>query len=186
MRSSRHAEPATPPRAGALVLGGLLLALGACQEPAPGDPGPGPRPPVATGRDLGPVATHLVLPTARLGLHLATDTASRMRGLSGVTELAPDEGMLFVYPEASAREFWMKGCLLSLDLLFLDEDGRVLSLHTLPVPAPGTSDADMPRAASGGPCRYVLEVNAGVAAALGLKVGDQLPVAAALAARRTP
>ena len=102
---------------------------------------------------------------------VASDEASRGRGLAGHSVLAADEGMLFVYPEAAPRSFWMQGCLLALDIVFLDAQARVLNVVTLPPPAVGTTAEKLPTARSVMPARYVLELPAGTFARLGLGAG---------------
>jgi uncharacterized membrane protein (UPF0127 family) len=110
-----------------------------------------------------------------------------LAGLSGVTHLDPDEGMLFVYRDRSNRRFWMKGCLMSLDIAFLDEDpgagdGRLIvrQFATLPAPAPGATDENMPRAASRRPVRFILEMPGGWFGRNGLGEGTAVDLPAAL------
>jgi uncharacterized protein len=103
----------------------------------------------------------------------------RHRGLGGRERLLPDHGMLFAYPRAEERTFWMKDCLLALDIAFLGEDGRILRLATLPAAA-GVADDDLPRASSGRPARYVLETEAGWFARHGVAEGDLVDVARAV------
>ncbi|MHC4848553.1 MAG: DUF192 domain-containing protein [Planctomycetota bacterium] len=100
---------------------------------------------------------------------LADTAATRAVGLMNATaaDLAPlgdgtRRGMLFVFPVAQSVSFWMRDTEVPLDLAYLDETGRILSVHALvpldetPVPSPG-------------PIRYALEVRAGD---LGVGVGD--------------
>jgi len=39
-----------------------------------------------------------------------------------------DGGMLFVFPEVSERSFWMKDCLISLDIIFIINN-KVTKVH---------------------------------------------------------
>ena len=89
-------------------------------------------------------------------------------GLMFRTALAPDAGMLFLYPTPRETSFWMQNTYLPLDMLFIDEDGvirhiaeRTVPLSTTPVP-------------SNGPVRAVLEVNGGTSDRLGIAVGDRV------------
>ncbi|MBS3733795.1 MAG: DUF192 domain-containing protein [Phycisphaerae bacterium] len=115
-------------------------------------------------------------PTARVTLggrtwtvRLAQTEAQRERGLAGVRYLPSDEGMLFIFPDTQTRRFWMKGCRIPLDVAFLDEERRVVSMHTMAL-----AQHDPPRRAypSGKPARYALEVPAGTLDAAGVEVGD--------------
>ncbi|MEZ6195808.1 MAG: DUF192 domain-containing protein [Planctomycetota bacterium] len=139
------------------------------------------RPPVDEGPRVEPAPTFPTDPPgdgrffARIGgelvrLEVAAVPEARARGLAGRTALAPDEGMIFVYPEAASRSFWMKGCLISLDIAYLDDERRIFQLGSLD---PGAPDAaDHPRLVSTGPARYVVEMEKGWFARHGLGVGE--------------
>ena len=83
--------------------------------------------------------------------------------------------MLFVWPGASKRSFWMKNTPLSLDILYFSADKKLISLyeHTTPFSLEGLP--------SGRPARYVVELNAGQARANGLRRGSVLRLPDALA-----
>ncbi len=104
-------------------------------------------------------------------VEVAATGAARQRGLGGRETLADGAGMLFVYADSQARRFWMKDCLVALDIAFLDEKGRVLKIATLP-PGAGLSGPDIPAARCDAAVRYVLEVRARWFAEQGLGEGD--------------
>ncbi len=82
-----------------------------------------------------------------------------------------DHGMLFVFPDSEIRTFWMKNTLIPLDMLFFDSNRRLVTLlHDVP---PCKADP-CPIYPSTAPARYVLELNAGTAAKLGVRIGDVL------------
>jgi uncharacterized membrane protein (UPF0127 family) len=95
-------------------------------------------------------------------------------GLGGRRELKPDEGMLFVYREKSEPAFWMHGMVISIDMLWIDNDRIVHIVHRAPPPAPGTPDAALPLYQPPRPANFVLEIAAGRAQALGVKLGDRV------------
>ncbi|MBI4133538.1 DUF192 domain-containing protein [Candidatus Uhrbacteria bacterium] len=103
---------------------------------------------------------------------VADTVVSHAKGLSGRDALAEGHAMLFVFPYKKQQTFWMKGMLFSLDIIWVD-GGRVVGieenvpLDTNPVPKLYTSP---------GPVGMVLEVNGGVAAGLGITVGDAVLV----------
>jgi uncharacterized membrane protein (UPF0127 family) len=66
--------------------------------------------------------------TAVVNAEVADTPTSRERGLMFRPDLAPSQGMLFVFEEPGYHPFWMKNCLISLDIIWLDEEGRVLSI----------------------------------------------------------
>ena len=87
-------------------------------------------------------------------------------------ESIPDAyAMLFVYDEEARVSFWMKGTLIPLDILFLDSHGVVVDVQTM-TPQTGAPDTELVKYTSAGPARYALEMNAGLAEALGVKPGD--------------
>jgi uncharacterized membrane protein (UPF0127 family) len=98
--------------------------------------------------------------------------------------LAAGAGARFDLHETRPAQIWMKGMRFPLDLVWIGEDKRVISVTAaVPIEPPGTPDADLPRYASPLPVRYVLELNAGGSVRLGIVQGTQLtfelpPVAA--------
>jgi uncharacterized membrane protein (UPF0127 family) len=105
-----------------------------------------------------------------VSVEVATTPETRELGLMNRTELAPDAGMLFVYPPDRAIAFWMKNTLIPLDMLFIDDAGVIQFIkheaqpHDLtPVPGP-----------TGIAARAALEINGGRAEALGIAVGDRV------------
>ena len=89
--------------------------------------------------------------------------------------LAPNAGMLFLYPDEQPVAFWMKNTLIPLDMLFLKADGSIVQIAHNAVPL---DETPIP---SNQPVQAVLEVNGGVAAALGIKEGDRVDYQAASA-----
>ena len=111
----------------------------------------------------------------RYSVELATTEEARERGLMFVDDMPKDHGMLFVYDDAAPRSFWMKNCRIPLDILFFDGEARFVSAHYR---VPTCQGGNCPNYASEGPARYVLELNAGVGQALGLKPGAALTLPA--------
>ena len=110
---------------------------------------------------------------------VAGTPAERERGLMFVTELKPDAGMLFIFEQNGIYPFWMKNTLIPLDIIWLDEDKRVvyISANTPPcLPAEALAQAganyNCPVFSPETEARYVLEVNAGAAERLQLQTGD--------------
>ena len=106
-------------------------------------------------------------------VEIAATSQERSRGLSGRESLPDLSGMLFVYDSARTPSFWMKEMLIPLDFVWIGEDCSVVDLHTdVPPPPPGTSTGSLPNYRPSSPVRYVLEINAGDVAELGIEVGD--------------
>ncbi|MEM9796997.1 MAG: DUF192 domain-containing protein [Pseudomonadota bacterium] len=106
--------------------------------------------------------------TARFTVELALDAQSQARGLMFREAMPRMSGMLFVYSREKPVGFWMRNTLIPLDMIFLDDSGTVTKVHADAVPGDETV---IP---SDGPARAVLEVNAGMAATLGITEGDVL------------
>lgn len=61
-----------------------------------------------------------------LRAEVARTRDQRARGLMQRTSLAPDAGMVFLFPEQTMVGFWMKGTLVPLSIAYVDGD-RVVS-----------------------------------------------------------
>ena len=103
-----------------------------------------------------------------VAVELARTDPERERGLMYRQELAPDTGMLFLFEESAPHVFWMKNTLLSLDMIFIAEDGRIAGIVARAVPG------DLSPRSAGGMSRYVLEVVGGWAEAHGVAPGDRV------------
>ena len=93
---------------------------------------------------------------------VATTEEEREKGLQGVTTLADNEGMLFIFDEPDKVSFWMKGTEIPLDIIFINEDQEVMQVSK------GTPNSEEPITCDN--TAYVLEVNQDS----GIKIGDEL------------
>lgn len=108
----------------------------------------------------------------RYAVEIADDGQERARGLMFREEMAADHGMLFIHEEQMPLAYWMKNTKIPLDILYFD-DARKLVSQQRDVPPCSLGDR-CPPYPSDAPARYVLELNAGQASAIGLKNGAQL------------
>ncbi len=93
-----------------------------------------------------------------------------MRGLQYRKALAQDSGMLFVFPDDSLHRFWMKDTLIPLDMIWLNGQKNVIFIEThVPVCVLDPCPTYGPKQES----RFVLEVNAGHAKAMGIEIGSK-------------
>ncbi len=113
-------------------------------------------------------------PNGSVTCEVASNFESRAKGMSGRTSVPVSTGMLFTYSDADVRGFWMKGCLVSLDIAYLRDDGTVVNVGRMDAPAPSVPDDALPRFASMEPVRMVFEVGAGEANRLGVVKGARL------------
>lgn len=107
-------------------------------------------------------------PIARLLVEIADTPATRERGLMERVLSDDETGMLFIFPVAATRSFWMRNTPASLDMLFADAEGRII--HIAPETRP-FSDQHYP---SHGPAMYVLETRGGFATRHGVVTGMRL------------
>jgi len=101
-------------------------------------------------------------------IELARSPEQRSRGLMFRETMAPDAGMLFIYPRRQRISMWMKNTILPLDMLFIDSDGTIVRI------AEWTQPHSLRTIESGGRVLGVLELNAGTSARLGIAVGDRV------------
>ena len=113
----------------------------------------------------------VVLKGRRFDVEVATTPKMQALGLMFRDSMADDHGMLFIFPGAATRSFWMKNTRIPLDIFYFDENLRLVNV------AQDVKPCHIPRCpvySSEGPARYVLELNAGKAAELAVKPGDAL------------
>jgi len=103
-------------------------------------------------------------------LEIVSDPLDVYRGLSNRKELCEKCGMLFVFPDLSERTFVMRNMNFPLDIIFLAE-GRIVKIHAN-LPPEGSNVKNL--YSSNAPADQVLEINAGLAAQLGLREGAEL------------
>ena len=146
-----------------------MAGLGGCyaqnSEPAPSS--------TAAENDRSEAGLRLVPLTIQSGnnTHLFTvevaETAEQQgRGLMFRTELGPDRGMIFPFPNDRIASFWMKNTVIPLDIIFVRRDGTIESIAANTVPYSRES------VVSGEPVATVLEIAGGRAAELEIKPGD--------------
>ena len=116
-----------------------------------------------------------MLPTTRMTIgsreftvEEAVTNAEQERGLMRRDAMAADHGMVFIFPEEGPRQFWNHNVRFPLDVVFIDADGNVTSVQRME--AYNDTPTKTVRA------KYVVELNAGTAADVGVKKGDRLTV----------
>ena len=103
----------------------------------------------------------------RIEAEVAADQASRMQGLMHRKSMAPNRGMLFVFPRADRYCMWMRNTFLPLSVAFLDDQGKILNIEDM---KPQTEDNHCASA----PARFALEMNRGWFAEKGIKPGQHI------------
>ncbi len=109
---------------------------------------------------------------ARFSAEIADTPETWERGLMERTSLAPNAGMLFLFPEVAPRAFWMMHTLIPLDMLFIGADRQIINIVENAVPC--LPPRQCPIYHSTAPAQYVLEIPGGRARALALNTGDRV------------
>lgn len=95
---------------------------------------------------------------------VAKNEEDRKKGLMGVENLPPNEGMLFQWSDGDSRQMWMKGTVIALDQIAINSDDEVVMVYTAQ-PEDETL-VTFPNA------KYILEVNANS----GIVEGDEFDI----------
>ena len=97
---------------------------------------------------------------------IAESNKDRRQGLMHIEFMEENQGMLFVFNPPRRVSMWMRNTPMSLDILFIDRNGKVINMeeNTMPYSTKALS--------SGGTIRWVLEINDGLAKTKGIKTGD--------------
>lgn len=138
--------------AGSLVALDLLVAFSAAGEF-------GPKEPITVVTAQG---------KTQFQVELADTDATREQGLMFRPTLPANEGMLFDFKRPQRVYFWMKNTYVPLDMIFIRVDGTVARI------AEDTKPLSEDAIGSEAQVRFVLEVNAGTSAKIGLKPGDKV------------
>lgn len=106
---------------------------------------------------------------ATLNVEYARTDAERVLGLSGRESMPENQGLLFIFDTPNIYNFWMKDMNFPIDIIWIDENWRVIGIteDIKPETFPETFSPESP-------AEFVLEVNAGVASKIGIRVGDSV------------
>ena len=114
-------------------------------------------------------------------LEIVADRVSRTKGLAGRESIPEGTGMLFVFPESRVRRFVMRGCLVDIDIIFLDAAGRVVTTHHMPAEPPQKDNETkkqyedrLTKYSSRFNSKYAIEIPGGALETLDLEPGDSI------------
>jgi uncharacterized membrane protein (UPF0127 family) len=101
-------------------------------------------------------------------VEIADTAGKRQMGLQYRQNLADDRGMIFLFPSESLQSFWMKNTPISLDMIFINRDRKIVGIveRTVPFSLDSRSVTE--------PSQYVLEINGGLARRYGIQAGDSV------------
>jgi uncharacterized membrane protein (UPF0127 family) len=160
----------------------LLLLLGLLAAPPPAARAAGAAPHGTTAPSALPTVP-ATIGGAAFTLEVARDGPAMYRGLGGRTHIAPNGGMVFVFPVPQPLTFVMRDCPIPIDVAFLDDAGRVINsfeMHPEPPRAPGEDPAHYDERLypyrSALPARYAVEMAGGRLRALGVGSGSRIVI----------
>ncbi len=96
-------------------------------------------------------------------------------GLGRRESLEKNQGMLFIFPKEQVASFWMKGMLIPIDIIWIN-DGIVMGIEKNVQPQPDLPDYKLDQYPSPGIVDYVLEVNAGFSDKNNINIGDSVKI----------
>ncbi|MFA6190268.1 MAG: DUF192 domain-containing protein [Candidatus Staskawiczbacteria bacterium] len=109
-------------------------------------------------------------------VEIAKTESERAKGLMNRNQLDADKGMLFIFEKEGVYPFWMKNTLIPLDIIWINENRKIIFIANNVQPClPAGRQVKVlicPTVGSLAKAKYVLEVNAGIAENIKLKVGD--------------
>lgn len=124
--------------------------------------------PVAQAASIQPLEIATKSGVRVFSVEMATTEEEKQTGLMYRKELADGKGMLFDFSPEQQISMWMKNTYISLDMIFIRADGRILRI------AENTEPHSTKIISSGGLARGVLEVAAGTAQKYGIQPGDRV------------
>jgi uncharacterized protein len=101
-------------------------------------------------------------------IYVAQSPAQRAQGLMHIEAMGQYEGMIFLSAQEERISMWMKNTLISLDMLFVDKQSKIVSLHAGAVPLSETIID------SGVDAVAVIELNAGSIEYFGIETGNRI------------
>ena len=105
---------------------------------------------------------------AKIDLEIADNEYERQLGLMNRKEMKENEGMLFIFPRQDYQSFWMRNTLISLDIMFVNDQKEIVTIHK------NTKILSETSYPSSAPSIYVVETLAGFADRHNIQVGDKI------------
>lgn len=121
------------------------------------------------------VIFHSAAGDVKFNCEVADTNSERSAGLMNRESLDADAGMLFMFDSSDYLTFWMKNTLIPLDIIFIDEEMKVINVEEAN-PEPGVPDSDLTVYRSDRPARWVVEINQGICLASGIGPGTDVTV----------
>lgn len=125
----------------------------------------------AFGRTTAP-KTNVSIRGLTVEAEVAANSGSRKKGLSKKDSIPFNQGMLFAFENPGQYGIWMKDMRFAIDILWLDENKKIVDIAVDVPPQPGRRDLELAVYKPSHSAKYVLEINAGLVNLNGIQVGD--------------
>lgn len=106
-------------------------------------------------------------------VEVATTEEEHQKGLMYRKELPENQGMLFIFPSAQIRRFWMKNTFIPLSIAYFDADRKLIEVLDME-PVASEMAINLPHYQSSKPAQYALEMNRGWFSRNKIKPGTEL------------
>lgn len=113
----------------------------------------------------------LYIGSEKFTVEIADTVEKQMRGMMFRKNVPDDFGMLFIYNMEDYHGFWMKNCLVHLDIIYLNKEKQVVDMH---INVPPCKEEPCKTYFSRIPARYVLELRGNRSKEINLKIGDSI------------
>ena len=104
----------------------------------------------------------------KIDIEIADNEYERQLGLMNRESMEEMQGMLFIFPQERYQSFWMLNTMFSLDIIFVNSNKEIVTIHKNTTPL---SEQSYPSTA---PAQFVVEVNAGFCDTHNIKIGDKV------------
>lgn len=104
-------------------------------------------------------------------LEKAITAEEKAVGLMNRNSLCDNCGMIFIFPKEKVQEFWMKNTFISLDIIFINENGKIVKIHQ-------NTKTNQTNELYNSilPAKYTIETNAGWSLKNGISTGDLIDI----------
>ncbi|TDJ55159.1 MAG: DUF192 domain-containing protein [Ignavibacteria bacterium] len=104
----------------------------------------------------------------KIDLEIADNEYERQLGLMNRKSMEENQGMLFIFQYERMQSFWMRNTLIPLDMMFVNKDNKIITIHK------NTKTLSAQSYPSTGPAKYVVEVIGGFTDKYKIEVGDKI------------
>lgn len=125
-------------------------------------------------KSLESTTTQVKIKGQTFKVEVAKTPGQHTKGLSGRDSLPENAGMLFVFDKPDQYQFWMKNTKIPLDIIWINQDKKIVDFYKEAQPEPAVPDSQLRRYGPSTSALYVLELAAGTVDKYHITIGDQV------------